>query len=137
VKLNCIDRPSWAREPRQCYDGIPAEGVARLQAVREALLSAVHAEVCAYLYDSRLVFDSPEDFPSTQRLTGDYYISDESYCLAPECSGYRISVMARCLAHPLLSQSAPDDYLGLTLWLETDSDCRTFSTFRNTDSSVI
>jgi hypothetical protein len=137
VKIKRIRPPSWARKPRQDYEGIPPEGVACLQSGREELLAAVHAEVSSYLSDPQLVFGGSEDFPSRRRLTGDYYIGDESYCVDPDTAGYRISVMARCLANPLSPQSAPDDYLGLEVWLAADAGCRTFTTFRNTDSSVI
>jgi hypothetical protein len=137
VKINRINLPSWAREPQVRSEGIAADAMERLRAAREALLTAVHAEVSAYLTDPALMFDSADEFPSAQRLTGDYYIGDEHYRLDTETGRYQVAVMARCLAHPLPSQTAPDDYLGLEVWLESGPDCRTFSTFRNTDSSAI
>ncbi len=137
VKMNCINPPKWAREPRVSSDGITADALDRLRSAREVLLSAVHTEISAYLSDSLLVFDSADEFPSSQRLTGDYYIGDERYDVDSETGCYRISVMARCLAHPLPSQTAADDYLGLEVWLESSPDCRTFAAYRNADSSVI
>jgi len=108
-----------------------------MQAANEALLSAVDTEVSAYLSDPELVFDSSEDFPSTQRLTGDYYIGDLHYDLDPDTARHRVSVLVRCLAQPLPDQSHPDDYLGLEIWLEFAPDQPIFSVYRNTDSSVI
>ena len=118
-------------------DGISDDAFARLQSAREAILSAVDQEVLAYLSNSFLVFDSANDFPNTQRLTGDYYVGSECYHVDPETGRYRVSVMARCLAHPLPGQTAPDDYLGLEVWLESSRDCKSFSSYRNTDSSAI
>ena len=135
--MNRINPPSWARKRQVSTDGIAADVLERLRTAHEALLSAVHAEVSAYLSDPLLVFDSADEFPSSQRLTGDYYIGDEHYRLDADTGRYHVSVMARCLAHPVPSQTAPDDYLSLEVWLESSPDCRTFSTFRNTDSSVI
>jgi hypothetical protein len=137
MKMNRINPPSWATAPRVTCEGISDDVFARLRAAREAMLSAVHQEVSAYVSDPLLVFDSADDFPSIQQLTGDYYVGDEYYHVGPETGRYKISVMARCLAHPLPTQTAPDDYLGLEVWLESDADCRTFSKCRNTDSSVI
>jgi hypothetical protein len=135
--MNRINPPYWAREPRVSSDGITTDALDRLRAAREALLSAVHTEISAYLSDSLLVFDSADEFPSSRRLTGDYYIGDEHYHLDADSGRYHVSVTARCLAHPLPSHTAPDDYLGLEVWLESSPDCRAFSKFRNTNSSVI
>lgn len=106
-------------------------------AAREALFSAVHAEVCNYLSNPDLVSVSADDFPSTQRLTGDYYIGDLHYDVDRDTGRYRVSVMVRCLGHPLSAHSHPEDYLGLELWLEFAPDRQVFSLCRNTDSSVI
>lgn len=132
-----IDRPNWSRGPRVTTEGVSDEMMERLRSAREGLLATVHSEICSYLSDPQLVFDSADEFPSTQRLTGEYYISDEYYHVAPESGRVRISITAHCLAHPLQPQAPPDDYLGLEVWLESDADSRSFSVFRNTDSSVI
>ena len=137
MNMNRIDPPSWARKPSVQTEAIPQDALVRLHAARDALLSAVHAKVSAYLCNSELVFASPDEFPSSNRLTGEYYIGDESYTFDPATGRYRVSVTARCLAHPLLPGSPPDDYLALEVWLESTTDCQTFTQFRNTDSSVI
>jgi hypothetical protein len=137
VNINRINPPSWAHPSRVRSDGVSSEVLARLQAAREALLSAVHTEVSAYLSDPQLVFDSADDFPSRRRLTGDYYLGDHHYDVDPETGRCRISVMARFLAHPLPTQSHPEDYLGLEVWLYFIPDSQGFSVCRNTDSSVI
>jgi hypothetical protein len=109
----------------------------RMQAAREALLMTIHTEVCAYLSDPELTFDADDDFPNVQRLTGDYYLGDESYDIDPETGRSHVWVEARCLAHPLPQQSHPDDYLGLTVWLAFNPERSSFSICRNTDSAVI
>jgi len=135
--MNRIDPPDWARKPSLQSDGLNSDDLARLHAAREVFLSAVHTEVSSYLSDPLLVFDSSDEFPCRHRLTGDYYVGDEFYRVDPATGLYRISVTARCLARPLPPRSAPGDYLGLEVWLESAPDCRAFSPFRNTDSSVI
>ncbi len=137
MNVSRINPPKWARQFIIETDDFPKDALDRLREVRESLLEAVHAEVCDYLSDERLVFDSAEEFPSSQRLTGDYYIGDEGYYVDPETGHYCVSVMARCLAHPQPFQNTPCDYLGLEVWLECSPDCQTFVIFRNTDSSVI
>jgi hypothetical protein len=108
-----------------------------MQAARGALLSAVHAEVSAYLSDRGLVFEGPQEFPSTHRLTGDYYIGDQRFDIDPETGRCRVSVRARCLAHSLPGEPHPDDYLGLEVWLDFNPELRVFTVSRNTDSSSI
>ena len=137
MKIKCIQPPEWARPARITNDGLSAEALARLHAAHATILSTVHAEVSAYLSDPALAFESADEFPSLQRLNGDYYVGD-TYCAPSPEPGYcRVSVMARCLAHPLPGQTAPDDYLGLEVWLESSPDCTTFAPFRNTDSSAL
>jgi hypothetical protein len=137
MKINRIHAPVWARERQVRSAGISPNALDHLHAAREVLLSAVHTEVSAYLSDPLLVFESADEFPSSQRLTSDYYIGDEYFCLDADTGRYRVSIMVRLLAHPLPSQDAPDDYLGLEVWLESGPDFRTFTKFRNIDSSAI
>lgn len=79
MQTSRIDPPSWARERQVSTNGIPADVMALLHAAHEMILSAVHAEVSAYLSDPLLVFDTLDEFPSSQRLNGDYYVGDEYY----------------------------------------------------------
>lgn len=137
MNITRINPPSWARELSIENDGLADEAFASLRAAREAMLDSVHAEVSEYLSDPGLVFDSPDEFPSTQRLTGDYYISREHYHLADELGCWRVAVMTRFLEHPFPGQPVPGDYLGLEVWLETRPGNPSFFVFRNTDSSSI
>jgi len=135
--MHRIPPPVGAPHPRVRFDGLSPDVQAQLESAREAMLAAAHAEVSAYVSDPTLTFSPPDQFPSTQRLTGDYYISDECYTTDSASGRHRVSILARCLAHPLPAQSEPDDYLGLEVWLEWHPESTSFSVFRNTDSSVI
>ncbi|MBY0459131.1 MAG: hypothetical protein K2V38_17485 [Gemmataceae bacterium] len=131
-----IDPPGWASQPELRADGITAGEFAAIQAHRPKLLRAVHREVTAYLNDPRLVFDGDEDgFPHLLRLTGEYYLGDESYTAHRDPDWFQIGVMCRFLEH---GDDRPDDYLGLEVWLKcVPRRWATFEAFRNTDSSVI
>jgi hypothetical protein len=50
---------------------------------------------------------------------------------------YRISVNVRCLSHPMAGQTAPDDYLGLEIWLETTIASDIFSNTSSGSSLLI
>jgi hypothetical protein len=137
VKLCRIPRPSWSRAPRIKVTEISAEIYSRICAARELILKAVDLEVASYLTDPELVFSSFDEFPSTQRLTGEYYLSDESYFIDPSRGLCRICIGVRCLGYSPEGKTQLDDYLGLDVWLECSPECRTFCVYRNTDSSVI
>lgn len=135
--INCIDRPSWARERTIDREEISDIVYEAIQSARESLVSTVRSELDSYISNSSLVFEPEDEFPSHRRLTGDYYWGDESYHVDSQSGSIYLSVMACFLAHPLPSQSVPDDYLGLQVWLEWHGDSGAFSIWRNTDSSVI
>lgn len=135
--ISCIDPPAWAQERRIDRDEVSDIVYEAIQSARDSLLTTVRSELNAYFSDPSLVFESDDEFPSHRLLTGDYYWGDESYHVEPQSGAIFVSVMANFLAHPLPSQSAPDDYLRLQVWLEWHGDSGTFSIWRNTDSSAI
>lgn len=137
MKLKRIPRPSWSREPRIDDAGISREVYSRICAARELILASIDLEVSKYLSDPELVFSSVDEFPSTRRLTGEYYLGDERYFIDPVRGYYRVAVAIRCLGLSPHGKTLLDDYLGLEIWLECSPEYRTFSVFRNTDSSVI
>ncbi len=137
MKLRRIPRPSWSRVPRIEVAEVPAEIYSRICAARELMLKAIDLEVANYLTNPELVFSSFDEFPSSRRLTGEYYVSDEGYFIDSSRGICRIHVAVRCLGCSPQGKTQLDDYLGLDVWLECSPECRTFSVYRNTDSSVI
>jgi len=109
-----------------------------IQQHRDQLLNAVHQEVEAYLNTPDLVFESDEDgFPNIHRLSGEYYIGDESYSTEKDPVRFVISISARCLEKPWRPGQTEFDYLGLEVWLECRSDDWELVSSRNVDSSAI
>ena len=81
LRLTRIEPPDWATQPcRHILMGVTVAEYREIQQYRDRLLQAVHREAEAYLNDPRLSFDGDEeDFPNLRRMTGTYYVSDESY----------------------------------------------------------
>lgn len=137
-----IDRPDYAREPDIWLDAMRLSDYNEIQIHRADLLSLVDQEVAWYLNSPELVFESDDDgFPSWSRLTGEYYISDESYETHVGPLWYQIGINAHFLEKPQPRAQGPNqhdyDYLGLNVWIRCDPKIWKFSIFRNTDSSAI
>ena len=131
-----IARPRWARVPDVWLRDIRLADYDVIRAKRTQMLRAVHKEVEGYLNTAGLYFEGDDDgFPDRLRMTGDYYVSDESYG-TEEAGGIRISILCHCLGRVPNSRRA-DDYLGLEVWLHCAAPRWTFKVFRNTDSSSI
>ena len=99
----------------------------------------VHHEVEKYLNTRGLYFKSDADgFPNRSCMTGQYYLSDESYYGNLLPGAIQISIFCRCLRRPWLpGATEPEDYLGLEVWLRCVPGKWKFKVFRNTDSSSI
>jgi hypothetical protein len=108
-----------------------------IQKHRTPMLKVVHNEVENYLNEPGLYYDGDEDgFPNRAQMTGEYYVSDETYESKVGPPWYRIAVQCHCLGRRVPGRGA-NDYLGLEVWLRCDPVMWTFEVFRNTDSSVI
>jgi hypothetical protein len=131
--------PAWATQPSRRISCITVEEYAAIQRHRDKLLNVVHCEVEAYLNDPTLVFETDEDgFPNRGRMTGAYYIADESYIAHRDEHWFQISVMCHFLEFPKPGMNREDDYLGLEVWLKcVPGQWHLFEVFRNTDSSSI
>lgn len=136
-RLTRIAPPDWgARLSLNLTDVTDAE-YAAIQRYRESMLQAVHHEVETYLNTPGL-FDEGKGFPDRLRMTGEYYISAESYDAHPDEGWFQISVFCRCLERPKAGLARDDDYLGLEVWLKCEPGrWSSFEIFRNTDSSSI
>jgi hypothetical protein len=106
-----------------------------IQAHRDQMLAAVHREVEEYLNTPGFSTEGDEgSFPNRSEMSGEYYIGEENYTRHVGPLWFQIGVLCRCLRKPTW---ADRDYLGLQVWLRCDPENWVFSTFRNTDSSVI
>jgi hypothetical protein len=91
-KMTRIPRPAWARLPNT-----PVE---------------------EYVNDDNLCFTDGENFPDRNRLTGEYYVTDESYEYSAEDGLCVVSLSVHCLEHPWLPDMVNVDYLGFLISLE-------------------
>jgi hypothetical protein len=134
-----ISRPAWADEPTITREGVTDADYRGIQARRAAMLDAVQQEVEKYLNTRELHFKTDADgFPNRSCMTGQYYLSDESYYGNLLPGAIQISIFCRCLQRPaLLDTTEPEDYLGLEVWLRCVPGEWSFEVFRNTDSSSI
>ena len=140
-RVSRVERPSWARKPRVAlHDLSPAESEL-LNVHRSIMLAAFDASVERYLLDTDLTFDGPEWFPSWDRLTGAYYLSDETYFHANHRGGKLVaSLMAHCIEKPWNRDDGTLvedlDYLGLDVGLAFDADSGHFSEVTIDSSSI-
>lgn len=134
-EIKRIARPAWTREFTVDVK-IPQKHYREIQAARTELESAVHESVIGYMTQPELCFDD-DNFPSTRKMNGQYYLGDEWYVYHVDMDVYHCSVMARCLAKSPGKRSL-DDYLGLEVHLRWMPKTRLFDTsWRDVDSSVI
>lgn len=138
-RMKRIERPRWADKPDVRLSDMLLADYQAIQRRREQMLKVVQKEIESYLNTENLIYDDPEDegFPNRLRMTGDYYIGDESYTQHVGPLWFQIGIMWRCLGRSVLKNSRPDDYLGLEVWLRCELPRWTFKVFQNTDSSVI
>jgi hypothetical protein len=133
-----LELPVWARRPDAHLANVRLSAYHAIQQRREQLLDVVHQEVEAYLNTPGLYGEDGNDmFPNRSRMSGEYYVSDESYIghVGPEW--IQVGVMCHCLEKPSRAGQRDRDYLGLEVWLRCDPADWSFAVFRNTDSSSI
>lgn len=117
----CIERPEWAREPDLWLDRIRLRDYQLLQSHRSSILKLVQNEVTQYLNTDDLVFFDPADgFPVLPRMTGEYYISDESYMGHVGPCWYEIRIQTHFLERQWMDGQTDFDYLGLEVCLRYD-----------------
>lgn len=137
-RVRRIETPVWSKPPTIERVNLTAEDFQGLQLARDLLLRRVHNEVEQYLNNPALVFrDSPDDFPSLLRLSGEYYVSKELYERLNDESKVLVGIKTRFLEKPWFPGQVNCDYLGLTVWLAYDPDTSDFDIWRNTDSMVL
>lgn len=138
-RMTRIERPAWADEPTVTKEGVADADYQAIQTRRAEMLDVAHKEVKKYLNTRGLYFKSDEDgFPNRSCMTGEYYLSDESYYGNLLPGAIQISVFCRCLQRPSLpGATESQDYLGLEVWLRCVPGKWKFKVFRNTDSSSI
>ena len=137
IKTKRIDKPDYASTPDVWLEEIKLATYDAIQQHRSNLLEVVENEVAGYLNNSRLVNDSDEHFPNSSKLTGEYYIGDESYRVHVGPVWIQVSIQARFLEKRWRKDQKNFDYLGLEVWIRCDPSDWSFSIFRNTDSSAI
>jgi hypothetical protein len=137
-KLTRIDQPSWAKPSRIQLECLEKSDFDILQQYREIMLDVVHQEVESYLNTPELYCEGDtEGFPNISRMTGEYYIGDESYWTQMDTQEFRMSIFCCFLSHPTFEHQIDLDYLGLEIWMTFDPSNASFEIYRNTDSSVI
>jgi hypothetical protein len=115
--MTCVPAPDWADPAEVWLYDIRLSNYQAIQEYRPRMLEAVHEAVEKYLNTRGLYFSSDDYFPNRKRMTGEYYLGDESYH-GNVSGGFKISVYCRCLQKAWLpEQTGPDDYLGLNVWL--------------------
>lgn len=144
-----IPVPDWAPEHAQgaveCSDGFTEQDYQLILSHRDAILSFLHTTVEEYLRE--MTYE--DDFPSRDRMTGDYYLGRERYSYAsrplvgPDNYSsnispiFRMNFDVRCLERPWTPHvPRVDDYLGL----DVDIRCNPVEwrlCLYATDSSVI
>lgn len=116
--------PPWASEPEiEVSPEFESAQRSALKRQRDKVMAAVHQAVSEFLADPEQVAVSEEDgFPSADRLSGEYYVSDERYWVVDEpwfkkvgrARQYSFSIELRCLEKPSGENDDDRDYLGLT-----------------------
>lgn len=137
MKTSRIRTPSWARERQVSTNGIPADVMARLHAAHEMILSAVHGR---YQPISRTLSSFLIPWMNSRARSaspGTTMLATSITSLMPKPAATRFPSWCTAWPTPFPGQTRPDDYLGLSLWLESDPEVSTFHAFRNTDSSAI
>lgn len=137
LNVTRISRPPYARLPDIWLHHIKLADYYSIRERYAEVLEVVHQEVADYLNTPGLVFESEDGFPSLSRLTGQYYIADESYTLHVGPPWYQIGIQTHFLERPWYADQTDFDYLGLQVWIRCDPDTWSFSVFRNTDSSSL
>src|SRR5262245_42100865 len=119
--MTCVPRPKWAREPDVWLTDMRLADYHAIQNRRDAMLKAVHNEVVAYVNTAGLYYDGDADgFPNRSRMTGEYYIGDESYTGQTGPAWFQVSVRCCCLGRRIAESVEARDYLGLEVWLKCD-----------------
>ena len=139
--------PTWAYPFfRSADDAFGEENLKLALDQRDAILAVVHGAVQHYIDHPSLTFEKAEEgFPSRDRLTGEYYISHESYKVDDEPwfpkvgrqREYRFSFMVHCLEHLWHENQVDQDYLGLEVHFDWIPDEAAFRYNGDVDSSVI
>jgi hypothetical protein len=111
-----IPAPPWAIQPDVRLYEMQLSVYRAIQDYRGRILEVVQNEVEAYLNEPGLYFEG-EGFPDRSRLTGEYYLGDESYKQHVNPLWIQIGIMCRCLSQ---RETFDHDYLGLEVWLRCD-----------------
>lgn len=147
LKVYQIDPPSWARKPEINLEEEFGEFEhQRLHMLRAVLLRQVQEIVEKYLGDesAQQEADGERGFPDITKMTGEYYIADESYHqYVKQCPPNRgqkslwFSLMVRCLEKPFVENQQNFDYLGLEIHFKWDVETGQFIHYGDIDSSSI
>jgi hypothetical protein len=136
-RLTRIEPPDWATQPELNIAGVTIAEYSAIQGHRDKLLNTVHREVERYL-NTIGMYSEGKSFPDRLRMTGAYYIGNESYIAHRDPAWFQISIRCHCLERPKAGVDRDDDYLGLEIWLKClPGKWSFFEVFRNTDSSSI
>ena len=118
VTMKRISTPPWASPfSRSVDENFPA--LDKLLARHEQIIGVVDVAVQRYI--DVISATGRSGFPQLDRLTGEFYIREESFWICDEpwfqrvgrSRGYRFSVFACCLEHSVRHDQAGADYLGL------------------------
>ena len=135
-----IGVPNWAMEPDISLFEVTTTEYESIQKHREKILEMVHTEVTGYLNTEDLVYDEKDDeddFPNLSKMTGEYYISDESYEKHVDPIWFEIGIQTHFLEKQWMEEQSDFDYLGLFVWIKCDPKSWTFEISGNTDSSSL
>jgi len=124
LKLTRITKPDYATQAEVWLENIKQSTYQSIQQHRSEMLAV-------------LVGNEDDSFPSSSKMTGEYYIGDESYCAHVGPVWIQIGIQTRFLEKQWRDDQKDFDYLGLEVWIRCVPDDWLFTIFRNTDSSSI
>ena len=137
-RITRLELPGWAQQPDTDFNNIRLSDYHAIQQHRKQMLDVVHQEVEAYLNTPSLYTEGGDDvFPDRSRMSGEYYVGDESYTGHVGPVWIQVGITCRCLEKPSRPGQEDRDYLGLEVWVRCDPPNWSFTIFRNTDSSAI
>ena len=134
-----IEVPGWARPFAMDSDG---EFEERVHQAAQLQMGEIHATAHGLIQHYLDEVSAGTSFPETERMTGDYYISEHRYSVSvsgvrQEMSEHRLGVFARCLEHPFVQHQTDFDYLGLEVHFLWNYESEKFEATGDVDSSSI
>ena len=110
----CWDIGKPPLSPRYSFEGMMEEQYRRIIQAKSRIDEAVYAAVREYVNDERLYNAAEGMFPRSDRLTGNFYIAEETYVLhGGDIRGSIMAHFTEMFSGGVVVTPAEQDYLGL------------------------